>query len=89
MYYLSINTFKEGVGSEEIGKVIPLHKEWIREMIASGAVVQAGKWGAAGGVVILKAESHAEAEGLLRNDPLIGSGLVNYELGAFHPDVKI
>jgi len=89
MYYMAINKFKKGVEKEAIGRVIPGHIAWIKEMISGGTMVQAGKWGPDAGMSIIKAESLEEAEALILKDPLVSSGLVNHELGEFHPEVKL
>lgn len=86
---MAINKFKPNLNSDEIGKVVPLHISWIKGRTSSGEIVQAGKWGDSGGMVMLMAKDISEAETILSSDPLIKSGLITFELSQFYPDVKI
>lgn len=89
MYFMMINKFNPNVNPDEIGKIIPLHILWIKERIASGDIVQAGKWGSSGGMAILMAKDISEAKMISISDPLIKSGFVTFELEQFYPDVAI
>lgn len=88
MYFLSINRIRPGADPGELRRLLPSHFQWIDRGISEGRVLQAGKWGERGGIVILSAEDPARAEGLLLEDPLIGSGLVSYELDVLYPHVE-
>ncbi len=88
MYYLSASKIRKDIKSNEIGRHIPMHIKWVKGMIAEGTVLQAGKWGQGGGIIIMEAGEIEEAEGIIRKDPLIKAGLVTYEIGEFFPDVK-
>jgi hypothetical protein len=37
-----------------------LHREWAKEQLAAGEVIQAGKWGDHGGIIIVKVETRGE-----------------------------
>ena len=89
MYFLSVNHLKEDADGVRIGEVIPLHIEWTRRLIAEGKVAQAGKWGEAGGMAILRADGLEEAEAILRGDPLIAAGLVDHETAELFQDVAM
>ena len=89
MYFLSINHVRPDASSEELGKIIPLHVAWTRKQIESGSIAQAGKWGEAGGMAIVKAGDLRAAEKLLKDDPLVASGMVDCETGQLYPDVPI
>jgi hypothetical protein len=54
MHVLTANGLKPGVDPETPGKAIPPRLKRLKERIAEGRVVQAGKWGDIGGMVILK-----------------------------------
>jgi len=43
MYFMSINKFKSGVDPAQLNKAIPVHREWARQQLAAGVLVQAGK----------------------------------------------
>jgi len=86
---MAINEVLPDVNPVQIAKVIPPHLEWTKQKISKGVIVQAGKWGDAGGMVILRANELSEAESLLREDPLIISELVTFKLAPLYPEVKI
>jgi hypothetical protein len=43
--------------------VIPLHREWAKKQLAAGVLVQAGRWGDNGGMIVVKAKSGEEGQG--------------------------
>ncbi|MEJ2184116.1 MAG: YciI family protein [Nitrospirota bacterium] len=85
MTILMINRVKAGTRPEDLQHVIPPHVEWLRQRMAEGKVLQAGKWGDIGGMWVLEAGSIEEARALVEQDPLISSGLTTYELAEFFP----
>jgi len=87
MYFMSINKFKHDADRTQINRVIPMHREWTRQQLAEGILVQAGKWGEWGGVIIMKAESMSEAERIVDQDPLAQAGLITFETAQLHPAV--
>ncbi|NOX34812.1 MAG: hypothetical protein GXP56_13960 [Deltaproteobacteria bacterium] len=89
MYFLAINKIKQEEVAVNFTAIIKNHIEWTKKEIENGNILQAGKWGKSGGMSIIKALSIDEAERVLRNDPLIQAGLVNYEIDEFYPDKKI
>lgn len=88
MYFMAVNQIKQDANGEKLHSVIPQHVQWLRDRIAEGVVLQAGKWGNTGGMAIIKAGSEEEAEGILNNDPLIKSGLVTYVNAELLPVVE-
>lgn len=89
MYFLSVNRIKIDANPEDISKAIPLHIQWVKEMISKGSIVQAGKWGETGGISIIHADSISEAKEIIDSDPLLMSGLATFETEKFHPDVEM
>lgn len=89
MYFLSVNRIRRDTGEGPIGGAIRAHVEWVRRMISKGMIRQAGRWGDAGGILIIAAKDQAEAEAVQREDPLVTANLVTYEIATFHPDVEI
>ncbi len=87
MFFMSINKFKPGADSTLINKTIPLHRKWAKEQLAKGVLVQAGKWGDHGGMIIVKAETREEADRVVSQDPLIKSDLIAFETAEIHPAV--
>ena len=88
MYFMSVNRIKPDADRARIGEIIPPHIAWLNERIAEGSVLQSGKWGDIGGMVIIRASDLAEADRLLQNDPLVRSGLITWELAPFYPQVE-
>ena len=87
LYFMSINKFKKDADHEQINKVIPVHRKWAKLQLASGTPVQAGKWGERGGMSIIRAESMAEAEVVVNQDPLVQAGLITFETAQLHPAI--
>ena len=88
MYFMSINKFKLDADWVQINKAIPVHREWAKQQLAAGVLVQAGKWGDHGGMIIIKAESREEADKVVDQDPLVEAGLITYETDVLHPAVS-
>lgn len=87
MYFMSINKIRPGADRVQIKMVIPAHREWVKKQLAAGLVVQAGKWGDHGGMIIVKAETREEADKLVNQDPLVKSDLVTFETEDIHPAI--
>jgi uncharacterized protein YciI len=87
MYFMSINKFRPGADRAQINMAIPAHREWVKKQLAAGVVVQAGKWGDHGGMIIVKAETREEADKLVNQDPLVKAGLVTFETEGIHPAI--
>jgi uncharacterized protein len=85
MYFMSINKFKPDADRALVNKVLPAHREWARQQLAAGTLVQAGKWGNAGGMIVIKADSMAQAEKIVDQDPLVVAGLITFETAELHP----
>ena len=87
MYFMSINKFKANADRAQISKAIPLHREWARQQLAAGVLVQAGKWGDHGGMIVVRAETREEADKVVDQDPLVQAGLITFETARLHPAV--
>ncbi len=87
MYFMSINRIKPDAGRELINKTIPLHRQWAKQQLEAGILVQAGKWGDRGGVIIIRAVSREEADKIVNDDPLVKAGLIIFETAELHPAV--
>ncbi len=60
---------------------VPAHKAYIRELIAQGHQAKSGYWGDfGGGMLLFWANSLAEAQAIVAQDPLIMNHCVEYEL---------
>lgn len=87
MTFLAINRLKDDVDPGLLGLVVRDHRGWVARGVAAGRIVQAGRWGGAGGMVIVRADDEAQARQLVREDPLVRAGLVEVELAQLWPDV--
>jgi uncharacterized protein YciI len=60
---------------------VPAHIAYVKELIAKGHQARSGYWAKrGGGMLIFQADSWAEAEKIVAEDPLIQNGCVTYEL---------
>jgi uncharacterized protein YciI len=60
---------------------VPAHKTYVQELIARGHKPRSGYWAKkGGGMMIFEANSMAEAEAIVAEDPLIKNGCVNHQL---------
>ena len=87
MYFMSINKFKANADRAQISKAIPLHREWARQQLAAGVLVQAGKWGDHGGMIVVRAETREEADKVVNQDPLVQAGLITFETAQLYAAV--
>ena len=87
MYFMSINKINPGADPAQLNKVIPLHREWAKKQLAAGVLLQAGKWGASGGMIVVKAETREEADKVVNQDPLVEAGLITFETAELHAAV--
>jgi uncharacterized protein len=87
MYFMSINKFKPNADRAQTNKTIPLHREWAKQQLAAGVLVQAGKWGDSGGMIVIKAETREEADRVVDQDPFVEAGLITFETAELHPAV--
>ena len=87
MYFMSINKIKPDADRTVLNKVIPEHREWAKEQLAAGTLVQAGKWGDRGGMIVIKAGSMADAELIVNQDPFVLAGLITFETAELYPAV--
>jgi uncharacterized protein YciI len=87
MYFMSINKFKPNADRAQLNKALPLHREWAKRQLAAGVLVQAGKWGDSGGMIIVKAETREEADRVVNQDPFVEAGLITFETAVLHAAV--
>ncbi len=62
-------------------KHVPAHVAYVKQLIAQGHQAKSGYWAErGGGMLLFQAESMAEAQRLVGQDPLIKNGCVAYDL---------
>ncbi len=60
---------------------IPAHVAYVNDLIAKGYQAKTGYWAErGGGMLLFQASSLDEAEAIVKADPLIQNGCVDYEL---------
>ena len=73
---------------------IEKHILWAKGVSQSGANISSGylvdkhRSPGAGGLLVIEAESYEQALNLIKNDPMIAFGLVDWELNEWIPIVK-
>jgi uncharacterized protein YciI len=87
MYFMSVNKFKPDLDPALVNATIKTHRQWAKEQLSAGVLVQAGKWGDHGGMIIIRAESRQEADRIVNDDPLVQAGLITFETGVLHAAV--
>jgi uncharacterized protein YciI len=87
MYFMSINKYKSDADRALINKTIPLHREWAKQQLAAGVLVQAGKWGDHGGMIVIRADTREEADKIVDQDPLVQAGLITFETAQLYAAV--
>ncbi|HBB33757.1 MAG TPA: hypothetical protein DDZ80_19295 [Cyanobacteria bacterium UBA8803] len=60
---------------------VPAHKAYVQDLIAKGHRAKTGYWAElGGGMLLFEANSLAEAQMIVEQDPLIQNNCVNYKL---------
>lgn len=69
------------VSKENFDKYVDDHISYVNQLIIDGHEAKTGYWAElGGGMMIFKADSRDEAELIIKNDPLVRNGCVEYEL---------
>ncbi|MCX5945993.1 MAG: YciI family protein [Cyanobacteria bacterium] len=83
-WFIKTETFR--LPRQQLLPHLRAHHQWVAELRAQGVVIssgylvdQAGRPGG-GGLLLLAAEDYAAAEALVRQDPLIANGCVDWQL---------
>lgn len=60
---------------------VPAHKAFVQDLIDRGHQARTGYWrGYGGGMLLFRADSLAEAQAIVAQDPLVQKGCVEYTL---------
>ncbi len=86
---IDLNKLKEDAEKTDIGQMVQEHIAWTKSRISEGSILQAGKWGSSGGVLLIKADNYEQALEILKADPIVKSGRSMWELAPFFPDVPL
>lgn len=73
---------EEGIVDKSIfDQYIPAHRAYVRDLISQGHQAKTGYWSQrGGGMLLFQAESMAEAQEIVAQDPLIKNNCVNYQI---------
>jgi uncharacterized protein YciI len=83
-WFIKHETFR--LPQAELRDQLEAHRDWVRQerarglRISSGYLVDAQGRPGGGGLLLLEAEDHVSAEALVRQDPMVRSGGVNWTL---------
>ena len=83
-WFIKTETFRRS--SAEAAPHLAAHLNWVRELrsrgvrISSGYLVDGEGRPGGGGLLLLEATDHASAEALIRQDPMVRSGCVDWKL---------
>lgn len=83
-WFIKRETFRVDPAGQR--QLVADHHRWVAEQgalgirISSGYLVDAAGRPGGGGLLLLEAADHASAEALIRRDPIVRSGLVEWQL---------
>jgi uncharacterized protein YciI len=83
-WFVKTETFR--VPAPEVRPHLEAHRRWVAELrrqgvrISSGYLVDGEGRPGGGGLLLLEAADHASAERLIRQDPMVSSGCVEWKL---------
>jgi uncharacterized protein YciI len=90
-WFIKTETFR--VPRDQVIPHLAAHRRWVQELrdrgvaISSGYLVDEGGRPGGGGLLLVRADDHAAAEELIRHDPMIVSGCVDWRLRGWIPSV--
>ena len=68
--------------------VLDAHRVWLKQALADGVIISAGRRDPAiGGLILLRADSLAAAEAILAADPFSREGVAEYQAIGFNPSM--
>ncbi len=69
------------VDKQTFDQYVPAHKQYVQDLITKGHEAKTGYWKQkGGGMLLFKADSMAEAQAIVSQDPLIINNCVTYHL---------
>jgi len=90
-WFIKTETFR--LPYPQVAPHLAAHREWVNALRAQGVVMSSGylvdheRRPGGGGLLLLQAADHAAAEALVRQDPMIASGCVDWQLQGWLPSV--
>jgi uncharacterized protein YciI len=90
-WFIKTETFR--LPHERMAPHLAAHRQWVQALrdegveISSGYLVDGAGRPGGGGLLVLQAPDHAAAEAMVRQDPMIASGGVDWQLQRWIPSV--
>lgn len=82
--FIAILTYKKPL--EEVDRFLQAHREYLAEHYAAGDFIASGpQTPRVGGVILMKAESRAEIDYIIEQDPFNINGIADYRIVEFTP----
>lgn len=83
MFY-AISTYIQPI--EEVERVTPAHREYLKSLFAKGALVVSGpRTPRTGGFLLFQLATRQEVEACIQEDPFLQQGIATYEVIEFQP----
>ncbi len=84
MLFLAVNKIRKNLTPALVAEALPAQRAWLQEQVETGAILQVGRWGAAGEALLFEAYDQESAEGLLAEAPFVVQGVVDLEVHPWH-----
>lgn len=82
--FIAILTYKKPL--EEVDRFLQAHRGYLAEHYAAGDFIASGpQTPRVGGVILMKAESRAEIDSIIEQDPFNINGIADYRIVEFTP----
>lgn len=86
--FIAILTYKKPL--EEVDRFLQAHREYLAEHYDAGDFIASGpQTPRVGGVILMKAESRAEIDSIIEQDPFNINGIADYRIVEFTPTMFV
>lgn len=86
--FIAILTYKKPL--EEVDRFLQAHREYLAEHYAAGDFIASGpQTPRVGGIILMKAESRAEIDSIIEQDPFNINGIADYRIVEFTPTMFV
>lgn len=86
--FIAILTYKKPL--EEVDRFLQAHREYLAEHYDAGDFIASGpQTPREGGVILMKAESRAEIDSIIEQDPFNINGIADYRIVEFTPTMFV
>ncbi len=86
--FIAILTYKKPL--EDVDRFLQAHREYLAEHYAAGDFIASGpQTPRVGGIILMKAESRAEIDSIIEQDPFNINGIADYRIVEFTPTMFV